>query len=196
MRIFWPIFLNDEIFSQIFSSRQARGVRRKLTEGSYFPVDFQRCSETSRRMMIFFLTIICQCSSSSIWEQMPVTDQSPAGHITVKPAGLSGGFWGSLLGSSAEQKQESEENIWRQSELRSERLVQSRRRVLPSSLRSLHTLNTEYHDQNYDQNYDQDYDQDYDQNYDQDYDYDYTVEQGEVFSPEESRADQVTKTHK
>ena len=125
-------------------------------------------------MMLVLLTLICQGSSFSIWEQMPVKDKSPVGDITTNPPGLSGGFWGSLLGHSS-QPGESDVKTSPESEVRSERLVQSRRRVLPSSLRSLHTFTTEYEDQ--------------------DYDYDYSVEQGEVFSPEESRANQVTKTH-
>ena len=128
--------------------------------------------------MIIFLAVISQCSSFSMWEQLP--DRSPLGDVPDKPGGVPGGFWGTLLGRPSHEAQHSEplpqlsqQNSLRQSQTKSERLVQGRRKTLPSSLRALHTFNTEYEEE----------------------DYDYAVEDGEVFAPEESRADQVINTH-
>ena len=106
-------------------------------------------------LMIIFLPLLLPCSSAaSIWEQI----QEPAGASNSSPgqttAGVSGGFWGSLLGHRPQQGGGGEHNTFRNSQ----RKIESKRQILPSSLRSLHTLNTEYED-------------------------DY----GEMFTPEESR---------
>ena len=106
-------------------------------------------------LMIIFLPLLLPCSSAaSIWEQI----QEPAGASNSSPgqtnAGVSGGFWGSLLGHRSQQSGAGEHNTFRNSQ----RKIESKRQILPSSLRSLHTLNTEYED-------------------------DY----GEMFTPEESR---------
>ena len=99
-------------------------------------------------MMIIFLTVISQCSSFSLWDQM--RDSAPVLDVPEKPAVVTGGFWGTLLGHPTQQKQHSEQNSLRNSQQltkTSARLVDlSKRKVLPSSLRSLHTLNTDYDD--------------------------------------------------
>ena len=107
--------------------------------------------------IILLSGLILPSSSASIWEQI----QDPAGargsgsdsSSVQGNAGVSGGFWGSLLGH---RQQQSEHNTFRNSQRNSQ--SENRRQILPSSLRSLHTLNTEY---------------------DEDY--------GEMFTPEESR---------
>ena len=185
MGILRPKFVNDVRFSQIFSFHQTEVYGRMEIIAPHFPLEFQRCSETlsetlKSKMMIIFLAVISQCSSFSMWEQLP--DRSPLGDVPDKPGGVPGGFWGTLLGRPSHEAQHSEppsqlsqQNSLRQSQTKSERLVsvQGRRKTLPSSLRALHTFNTEYEEE----------------------DYDYAVEDGEVFAPEESRADQVINTH-
>ena len=112
-------------------------------------------------VIIFLAVTILPSSCASIWEQIQdpaasrdsTSDSSPVG----SNAGVSGGFWGSLLGQRQQQSGgEGEHNTFRNSQRNPQ--SQNKRQTLPSSLRSLHTLNTEY---------------------DEDYE--------EIFTPEESR---------
>ena len=118
--------------------------------------------------MIIFLSVILPSSSFSLWEQIqdPAGSSSSSSHSSPveNNAGVSGGFWGSLLGHG--QKGGGEQNTFRNSQRnRQIEAAENKRQTLPSSLRSIHTLQTEYEDS-----------------------------EGEMFMPEESRTEQLINT--
>ena len=192
MGMLWLMVLNDATISQVFSSRTDGSLCPALTDGengrNHFGLIFRlsfraelvgvRCNERGVRRdiamfpIIIFLPLIFPCSSFSLWEQI----QDPAGSSSSSSsspvqnnAGVSGGFWGSLLGHS-QQQSGGEHNTFRNSQRNPqiERADEnSKRQILPSSLRSLHTLHpTEYEDDG-----------------------------GEMFTREETRTDQHFNTH-
>ena len=59
-------------------------------------------------MMIIFLTVISQCatrcSGFNIWDQMTGPGTQIGNNPGLKPGGVAGGFWGSLLGQDGHPK--------------------------------------------------------------------------------------------
>ena len=109
------------------------------------------------RIIFLWVVMIVPCCSASIWEQIqdPAATRDSTSHsspVQDNP-GVSGGFWGSLLGHRQGQS-EGEHNTFRNSQRRPQietaGAEHSKRQTLPSSLRSLHTLNTEY-DEDYEE---------------------------------------------
>ena len=131
-----------------------------------------RCDMRDLTMLpgLFFLWMLSPSYSASIWEQIQDPDGSTSTTTTRdnSPAGVSGGFWGSLL----EHREQSEDISFRNSQRHKNHQIETlggenaKRQILPSSLRSLHTLHTEY---------------------EEDY--------GEMFDQEESRTEQLFKSH-
>ena len=106
-------------------------------------------------------------SGTSLWDLMPTTLQRQTRVKQPAPPqsrGSQGGFWGQILQHSKEGQTQGE----KYSSQNSERLVtiasesvrpagsQNQRKNIPESLRSLHTIYTDY-DEDYDDYYDDEY---------------------------------------
>ena len=146
----------------------------------------------------------CTVSGASLWDLMPTNLQRQKTQVN-QPAqpqnrGSQGGFWGQILQHSKEGQTQGE----KYSSKNSERLVtiasesvlpagsQKQRKNIPESLRSLHTIYTDYNE-DYDDYYDDEY-------YEGDYDSEFELlnnknDNAEIQTVEDSNVDHVLRTH-
>ena len=154
----------------------------------------------------------CVVRGASLWDLMPGTNphsqktkvnHNLQGVALTKSAnrGSQGGFWGQILQHSKEGQTPSEKYSSKNSQplvtIASESVMpsaglQKQRKNIPESLRSLHTLYTDYDD--FDEDY---YDGDYHEgNYDSEYELvNIKNSDGEIQTVEDSHVDQVLRTH-
>ena len=162
--------------------------------------------------MHFLLAVIsvlaagsCVVSGTSLWDLMPGTQRqkTQVNHNPIKAQnrGSQGGFWGQILQHSKEGQTPSEKYSSKNSQplvtIASESVMpsaglQKQRKNIPESLRSLHTLYTDY--DHYDEDY---YNGDY---YEGNYDNEFELvniknSDAEIQTVEDSNVDQVLRTH-
>ena len=147
----------------------------------------------------------CVASGTSLWDLMPGTQRQKT-QVNNNPTkaqnrGSQGGFWGQILQHSKEGQTPSEKYSAKNSQplvtIASESVMpsaglQKQRKNIPESLRSLHTLYTDYDDFDEDY-YDGDY---YEGNYDSEFELvNINNNDAEIQTVEDSNVDQVLRTH-
>ena len=162
--------------------------------------------------MNLFLTVIsmlvsssCVVSGTSLWDLMPTNIQRQKTKVNqpsqVQSVGSQGGFWGQILQHSKDEQTQGEKYSSKNSEqlitIASDSVLpagsQKQRKNIPESLRSLHTIYTDY-DEDYDDYYNDEY---YEEG---DYDSEYELlniknDNQEIQTVEDSNVDHVLRTH-